>query len=473
MSKPERELFPDRSPAERFGYVLRQWRKERGLSQAELGELVHASAAWLQRAELGERRLPRDVAESCDEALRAGGALVRAWDEMDRAERAERVRADVSALAGSWPSALAPDDQGAYRETGEPGEGSWMTDVAGEVLAAVRDNQEHAGQSERREIGDMTLEQFWTDVARLSRDSMTAEPLALFAEMRRVRHKLHEALDRRLWPKDSSELYLLLGCLCALTAEAAKVLGFTWEAEDLLRSGQAYAAVIDHPTLRAHLLRKAASVCFWDGRPREARERAEQGLAHLADGPTAVHLHVRCATAAARLGDADGARRAIGEASQARERGGGDEVAERLGGEFHITRATQHYYAGSALAEIEGGLEDAGRELDEAARLYAAGPEPGEQYWFAGPALTDVDRAVLRLRQGALDGAMTVLRPVLELPRGQRIKPVTVQLGHVRRELAQPIYQRSVQASALDEEIEVFCREAVINDARGGTPPAG
>jgi transcriptional regulator with XRE-family HTH domain len=472
MSKPERELFPDRSPLERFGYTLRLWRKERGLSLAELGGLVHVSAAWLQRAELGERRLPRDVAVSCDKALRAGGALARAWDELDRAERAERVRADVSFLAGSWSPALAPGEQGAYRENDEPAEGSYLAAVAEEVLATVRDNQEHADQSERREIGDMTLEQFWTDVARLSRDSLVGEPLSLFAELRRVRHKLHEALDRRLWPKDAAELYLLLGCLCGLTAAVTIDLGFAQEAEDLLRSGQAYAAAIDHPALMAHLLLEAANVCFWDGRPREARARAEQGLAHLADGPTAADLHVRYATAAARLGDVDGARRAVTDALAARESGDVDEVATRLGGEFRMTRATQHYYAGSALAEVEGGLEDAGRELDEAARLYAAGPEPGEQYWFAGPMLTDVDRAALRLRQGALDGAVSMLRPVLELPRGQRVKPLTIKLGTVRRELAQPVYRGSAQAYSLDEEIEQFCREAVVSDVRGG-PAAG
>ncbi len=42
--------------------------------------------------------------------------------------------------------------------------------------------------------------------------------------------------------------------------------------------------------------------------------------------------------------------------------------------------ATQHYVAGSALAELGNALDDAGRELDEAARGYAAGPDPGEQH---------------------------------------------------------------------------------------------
>jgi hypothetical protein len=60
-----------------------------------------------------------------------------------------------------------------------------------------------------------------------------------------------------------------------------------------------------------------------------------------------------------------------------------------------------------------------------------------------------VGRAVVRLRQGALDGAATVLRPVLELPRGQRVKKVTVTLDGVRRELAQPVYRGSIRASGL------------------------
>jgi hypothetical protein len=171
--------------------------------------------------------------------------------------------------------------------------------------------------------------------------------------------------------------------------------------------------------------------------------------------------------AAARLGDGEGARHAVADAIEARERGGVDEVAERLGGEFRMTQATQHYFAGSALAEIEGGLEDAARELDEAARLYAAGPDAGEQYGYSVRALADVNRAVVRLRQGALDGVVSVLEPVLELPRGQRIKSVTVKLDAVRRELAQPVYRGSVRASSLDEEIEAFCREAIVNEVRG------
>lgn len=113
------------------------------------------------------------------------------------------MHTDIAALVSSWPAALAPGEQDAYRESDEPGAGSYMTAVAEEVLAAVRDNQEHATQS------------------------------------------------------------------------------------------------------------------------------------------------------------------AVAAATEAREHGSADEVAARLGGMFSMTRATQHHFAGSALAEVESALGEAERELDE------------------------------------------------------------------------------------------------------------
>src|SRR5262249_14288469 len=47
--------------------------------------------------------------------------------------------------------------------------------------------------SERREIGDVTLEQFRADVIRLSGAFMTGEPFALLTEMRALRERMHVA----------------------------------------------------------------------------------------------------------------------------------------------------------------------------------------------------------------------------------------------------------------------------------------
>lgn len=54
--------------------------------------------------------------------------------------------------------------------------------------------------AEQRGNGEATLEQFRADVIRLSHDYMTGEPFPLFLQMRRVRNRMHEALEQHLWP---------------------------------------------------------------------------------------------------------------------------------------------------------------------------------------------------------------------------------------------------------------------------------
>ena len=107
----------------------------------------------------------------------------------------------------------------AYRGRGEPRCGDSL--VGREVLMAAHEGSEHAEHAERRDIGDATLEQLRSDLIRLSAESMTAEPFPLFLEMRRVRGRIFTALERRVWPRDATELYLLLGCLSDLMAVAA------------------------------------------------------------------------------------------------------------------------------------------------------------------------------------------------------------------------------------------------------------
>src|SRR5713226_858781 len=125
----------------------------------------------------------------------------------------------------------------AYRGIQEPGTGD--SAIRQEVLMAAHEGSENAAQAEQRGIGDTTLEQRRADVTRLSRDYMTGEPFPLFLEMRRVRSRMHDALDRRMWPRDATDLYLLLGCLNGLMAIAAKALGYLSAAEELARAGWA------------------------------------------------------------------------------------------------------------------------------------------------------------------------------------------------------------------------------------------
>jgi hypothetical protein len=292
---------------------------------------------------------------------------------------------------------------------------------------------------------------------------MTREPLPLFLEMQRVRSRIYTVLDRRLWPRDQVDLYFLLGCLNGLMAVSAGHLGSPKAAGELARAGWAYAVAIDHRPLLARLRLELANIAHWGSQPRQSREMAESGLAYLSAGPNGAQLHLSYARAAARLGDADSARRAIGAASDAREREHRDDVLA-LGGEFGFSRASQHYYAGSTVVEIPQGEAEAIAELERAVELYTAGPEPGEDHSDHCKMAARIDLTTATLRARQLDAAAVAAQPVLSLPPSKRVASLPRLFDRARAELARPRYQGSPEARDLDERIEEFCRETIASD---------
>ncbi|WP_063021690.1 helix-turn-helix domain-containing protein [Nocardia niwae] len=59
-----------------FGRELRRWREFRGLSQAELGNLVHCDKSVISRIEAGQRPVSPNFIASCERELATGGALL-------------------------------------------------------------------------------------------------------------------------------------------------------------------------------------------------------------------------------------------------------------------------------------------------------------------------------------------------------------------------------------------------------------
>jgi len=357
------------------------------------------------------------------------------------------------------PESLTVAYRGPYRS--EPDNSA----VEREVLMTAHESGDHAEEHEQPGIGDMTFEQLRADVARLARLSDTGEPLAAFFDMRRVRDRIYRLLDRRLWPREQTDLYFLLGCLNALMGIAAQGLGYLDAAEELHRAGWAYANAIDHRPLMARLRTDLAEVAYFRGRFEESRDLALSGLGFFSAGPEGALLHVLHARAAARLGDADAARQAVRDGREARDRHRDytDDLLE-MGGQFAISRATHHALAGAALTAVAGTESEAAYELDRAIELYDEGPGEHEEYWFAGKPLAGIGLAVTRLRSGALDAAAADLQPVFSVPPAQRITALTTQLAAARTELAAPIFRGSAQARALGERIEEFGRETIVTE---------
>jgi transcriptional regulator with XRE-family HTH domain len=350
----------------------------------------------------------------------------------------------------------------AYRQEGSESDGSDERAVREVVVMAAHEGSEHAEGAERRDIGDATLEQLRADVVRLSHERMTGDPFPMFQEMRRVRRRMYVALDRRLWPRDQTELYFLLGTLNGLMALTASDLGHEQSAEELVRAGWAYATAIDHRPLMAYLRLELAAIAY-PQRSRLSRDLSRSGLEYLAHGPNAAQLLLYQGQAAARLGDVDAARQAITAAHEARTRDHRDELLE-IGGEFSMSRATQHFYSGELLLEIPDAEREAITELQQALGLYNAGPEPGEYYYHGCVSSSRVDLTTAYLRAGQLEVAVSTIGPVMTLDPNRRTRALLWRFERVRAELAAPGYRGQAQAAELDERIELFSAETIVGD---------
>jgi hypothetical protein len=428
---------------------IHRWEREGGVSERH--KLHYCRALGIQPGQFGPR--PEGYPDSGVTRGSTAGMAVSA------AAAAVQVPGQATDGITGPPGPHLPASAAiAYRERQEPSLGHFA--VEHEVVIAAHDSSDHAAEHEQHGIGEATLEQLRADLARLSSLSDTGAPLSAFLDMRRVRDRIYRLLDRRLWPGEQADLYFLLGCLHELMGLAANRLGYPDAGEELIRAGWAYASAIGHNPLQGMLRARLSYVMYWRGWYGESRDLAADGLRYASQGLVGANLHLEQARALARLGDPDAARREVGLAHDARQAGYSDDLTQIGGEEFALSRAATCSMAGGALAEVGDGREAAG-ELETAVRLYEAGPGPGEQHGIAGKALAGADLAVVRVRTGALDGAVAALEPVLILPPAQRVSTLTARLARVRDELAAPVFRGSPQARDLGDQIEEFGREAV------------
>ncbi|MFC3984257.1 helix-turn-helix domain-containing protein [Streptosporangium jomthongense] len=79
------KLDPGKSPAAYFGYELRKYRIEAGLSQQQLAVRVNYSIGTISGVERGQQSPTVAFAKKCDEALELEGALIRIKEMIDNA----------------------------------------------------------------------------------------------------------------------------------------------------------------------------------------------------------------------------------------------------------------------------------------------------------------------------------------------------------------------------------------------------
>lgn len=77
-----RDTAKSRTPRRVFGGMLRHYRKQAGLTRAELANLIFKSESLVQAIELGDRAATAEVAADLDAALQLNGALIQLREEM-------------------------------------------------------------------------------------------------------------------------------------------------------------------------------------------------------------------------------------------------------------------------------------------------------------------------------------------------------------------------------------------------------
>jgi transcriptional regulator with XRE-family HTH domain len=467
---------------------LREQRLARGWSVAEMGRQLQKAAKTS-----GDHTVPRT-------AILA--SYVRRW-EADRIGVTERYRLHYCAAFGIAPNQFgprAPDTQ-LPRTTGHPAgmgtgdvaapltadaePGTEVLDRRGEpsgyrgtrgghnatdlteqptlaalhldqLTAAIADESlgfgEWVGMSE---VADATIEQYASQARRLAKVFEVEMSVALLLETRRLRDRVASQLRGHQRIGQARDLYLVAAQVCGLLAWMSGDAGNYRAGDTHAWTAWMCAEQAGHDGARAWVRATQAKLAYWDGRYGESAQLAEDGLGYGPAGSAHVFLALFRARALARTGRVDLAAQALSQAAANQEAAAGPDL---LGGPWELTPGRYHGLL-SGIRLLMGNPGDAVAEASQAITLSQETPLD-ERHLFA-EFLVRTDQAQAYVQRSELDGVTDALRPVLDLPADMRTEPIVQQLGRLRASLAAPAFATASQARDLQDEIEVYDREAL------------
>jgi transcriptional regulator with XRE-family HTH domain len=334
-------------------------------------------------------------------------------------------------------------------------------DLAEQMIAAAEESQDFGEWADTSNVGDATMEHYTAQVRGLARDYVHAPPLPLFLEAKRLRDRVFTELQGHQRLDQTGDLYVVAAQACGMLAWMSGDLAFQRAAQTHAWTAWVCAEQAGHDGARAWVRATQSKLAYWDGRYIESAQLATDGLRYACRGSVHTLLASQMARAFARVGRRDDAEGALGRASTEREKASGD---DEIGGAFGLSAAQYHYMAGSTHLW----RNDPSQAISESALAIEIFSErPADQPHYGPEALTRIDQARAHLQGGDLGGAAAALRPVLDLLPDQRLELITQNLGIVRQELAASSLMTASMTRVLQEEIETYCRESIVNDLRG------
>jgi transcriptional regulator with XRE-family HTH domain len=358
-----------------------------------------------------------------------------------------------------WPAELS-GYRGARKGNNDPGttqRAVLAADSPNLVMAMIAEESLDFGEwADTSNTGDATLEHYTVQVRQLASDYQHAAPYPLLMQARWLRDRVFGKLKGHQSPSQARELYLIAAQACGLLAWMSGDMSFYRNAEAHAWTAWVCAEHADHDGARTWIRVTQSKLAYWDGRFVESAQLAEDGLRYQCHDSGQIMTSLFRARALARLGRDHEAQDALDQARTGLERAEDDEI----GGLWSVVPARFHSLASNiqmwrrdpvqVLAETTQALELFGRS-DPRERNYGA-----ESH-------TRIDQALAHLSLQELDGADAALGPVLALSAENRYEPITQHLEQARQPLAQPYFRGLARARQLQEEIEVYCQESIVN----------
>ena len=366
---------------------------------------------------------------------------------LDLEDRRQLPAAELRLLSRPQPPAEAMP-QG----TANPVDAPPVPPGVGLVRATAAESAAWAHGAEATNVGDLALEQLFSDTRALAIDYISGDPLTVFTRVRRLRDHVFALLEGRQYPRQTADLYTTAGYLCGLLAWISSDLGQLREADTQGRTAWLCAELAGHNDLRAWVLSTRSKIAFWDGRLRDAVSLARLGATYQPRGTAGVLLACQEADSWSLLGAEQEARAALAKAVDARDTATGtDEVA----GIFSCTDFRRANYASAVLVRI-GDPHDALREVGEA--LTSRAPQA-----YGTLAQVRIVQAFAYLALGQPDGAISALRPVLALQPHQRLDTLNRRLRELAATAARSSLSDSASVLDLQAAIEAWSLESVPN----------
>ncbi|MGW8487434.1 hypothetical protein [Streptomyces sp. NPDC055886] len=344
-------------------------------------------------------------------------------------------------------------------------EGADLHEMRRGAAMAARRARDFALGAEQGQLGDETLGYLQDEVRRITEQYPRVPLPTLFDDLASAQSDAFRLIEGgRARPSQMRQLHVMATLLSWHMAKACHDLGDESSAMMHARAAGVSAEQAEHPALSALVHGLKSLISYWSGRGEDALFHARRGAAEYQQvhGTVSVWLPSLEARAAALLGDAAGAAAAVEQAARRREAVEPDDLDE-LGGLLTFPPQKELYYRVETQVLLGQGATGTatGAAAEQAVAAFSDSDAP---FWaFGDEAGARCNLSVVRLHDDELDGAVDALRPVLDLPPGQRNRGIVVSAQRVDRALGHSPARTSHLARELREEIAQYAP---------ATPPA-